>query len=435
MSDPGWVAYLESLAVFGMRPGLERVSELLARLGRPQDAYRVIHVVGTNGKSSTTRYCEALLRAHGLRSGAYLSPHISGWAERVIVNGRPVDEGLVGAAVERVRGEVAGLPEVLGETTQFEVLTVAALLAFAESGVEAVALEAGLGGRLDATNVVNAPVVVLTNIALEHTEILGDTRALIFAEKAAVIKGGDAVFGELGGLEEEARRVCAAAGATPHFLRDSAWPGDLAVSGAPDDFSVTFAPAGRLERWAGLRVPTPALYQVQNAALAVAAVRLLLGGLEEAAVRLALAGTAVPGRLQVIAERPLVLADGAHNPDGVRVLAQSLAAVHVPRPCVGVLAIMRDKDYPAMIAGLLPLLDRLVCTQASEPRSLTADELAAAVRAAVLPGSAGPAVEVIGRPHAALARARELAGAEGSVLVGGSLYLLEDLRDLLAGGV
>ena len=365
-----------------MRPGLERVSELLARLGRPQDAYRVIHVVGTNGKSSTTRYCEALLRAHGLRSGAYLSPHISGWAERVIVDGRPVDEGVFGAAVERVRGEVAGLPEVLGETTQFEVLTVAALLAFAESGVEAVALEAGLGGRLDATNVVNAPVVVLTNIALEHTEILGDTRALIFAEKAAVIKGGDAVFGELDGLEEEARRVCSAAGATPHFLRDSAWPGDLAVSGAPDDFSVTFAPAGRLERWAGLRVPTPALYQVRNAALAVAAVRLLLGGLEEAAVRQALAGTAVPGRLQVIAERPLVLADGAHNPDGVRVLAQSLAAVHVPRPCVGVLAIMRDKDYPAMIAGLLPLLDRLVCTQASEPRSLTADELAAAVREA-----------------------------------------------------
>ena len=221
----GWEAYLESLAAFGMRPGLERVSELLARLGRPQDAYRVIHIVGTNGKSSTTRYCEALLRAHGVRSGAYLSPHISGWTERVIVDGRPIAEPLFAAAVERVRAEVAGLPAELGETTQFEVLTVAALLAFAESGVEAVALEAGLGGRLDATNVVKAPVVVLTNIALEHTEVLGDTRELIFAEKAAVIKGGDAVFGELDGLEDEARRVCAAAGATPHFLRDSARAG------------------------------------------------------------------------------------------------------------------------------------------------------------------------------------------------------------------
>src|SRR5512137_411752 len=105
MSGPGWVAYLESLAAFGMRPGLERVSELLARLGRPQDACRAIHVVGTNGKSSTTRYCEALLRAHGLRSGAYLSPHISGWTERVIVDGRPVGEDVFGAAVLRVRDE------------------------------------------------------------------------------------------------------------------------------------------------------------------------------------------------------------------------------------------------------------------------------------------------------------------------------------------
>jgi len=433
----GWDEYLESLAAFGMRPGLERVGELLARLERPQDAYRVIHLVGTNGKSSTTRYCEALLRAHGIRSGAYLSPHISGWTERVIVDGRPIGEPLFAAAVQRVRAEVAGLPAELGETTQFEVLTVAALLAFAESGVEAVALEAGLGGRLDATNVVEAPVVVLTNIALEHTEVLGDTRELIFAEKAAVIKGGDAVFGELDGLEDAARRVCAATGAAPHFLRDSVWPGDFAATGSPDDFAVLFAPgAGPLERWAGLRVPTPALYQVKNAALAVAAVRLLLGGLDQAAARQALAATAVPGRLQLVAERPLVLADGAHNPDGVRVLAQSLAAVRVPHPAVGVLAIMRDKDYPAMIAAFLPLLDRVVCTQASEPRSLTADELAAAVGAAAASGAAEAApapVEAVADPHAALARARDLAGPGGSVLVGGSLYLLEDLRDVLAG--
>jgi dihydrofolate synthase/folylpolyglutamate synthase len=444
---PGWAAYLESLAAFGMRPGLERVSDLLARLGRPQDAYRVVHVVGTNGKSSTTRYCEALLRAHRLRSGAYLSPHISGWTERVLVDGRPVDERVLGAAVERVRTEVSVLPAGVGETTQFEVLTVAALLAFAESGVEAVAVEAGLGGRLDATNVMEAPVVVLTNIALEHTEVLGDTRELIFAEKAAVIKGGDAVFGELDGLEPAARRACSATGATPHFLREAPGPGDLAVAGSPQEFAVDFAAEGETERWAGLRVPTPALYQVTNASLAIAAVRLLLGGLDEAAVRRALAATAVPGRLQVVGERPLVLTDGAHNPDGVRALAQSLAAVDVPRPAVGVLAIMRDKDYPAMVRGLLPLLDAVVCTQAGEPRSLTAGELSVAVEEAATartpspgwpaegpreaPGAPAPAVEIVTDPHAALARARELAGPGGSVLVGGSLYLLEDLRDVL----
>ena len=445
---PGWAAYLESLAVFGMRPGLERVSTLLARLGRPQDAYRVVHVVGTNGKSSTTRYCEALLRAHGLRSGAYLSPHISGWTERVLVDGRPVDESVFGAAVERVRTHLSALPAGMGETTQFEVLTVAALLAFAESGVEAVAVEAGLGGRLDATNVVQAPVVVLTNIALEHTEVLGDTRELIFAEKAAVIKGGDAVFGELDGLEPEARRACSAAGAAPHFLREAPGPGDLAVAGSPRDFAVDFIVEGRAERWTSLSVPTPAFYQVTNAALAVAAARLLLGGLDQAAVRSVLASTAVPGRLQVVGERPLVLADGAHNPDGVRALAQSLAAVDVPRPAVGVLAMMRDKDYPAMVRGFLPLLDAVVCTQAGEPRSLKALELSMAVKEAATtrapspeapeprpretPGSPTPAVETVADPHEALARAREIAGPGGSVLVGGSLYLLEDLRDVLA---
>ena len=151
----------------------------------------------------------------------------------MIVDGRPVDDAVFGAAVERVRAEVAGLPADLGETTQFEVLTVAALLAFAESGVEAVALEAGLGGRLDATNVVDAPVVVLTNIALEHTEVLGDTRELIFAEKAAVIKGGDAVFGELDGLEEQR---------APGLLRrrrPPALPARLGVARRPDGLGVS----------------------------------------------------------------------------------------------------------------------------------------------------------------------------------------------------
>ncbi|MFA4964539.1 MAG: cyanophycin synthetase [Thermoleophilia bacterium] len=420
---PEWVAYLHSLAAFGMRPGLERVSELLERLGRPQDAYRAIHIVGTNGKSSTTRYCEALLRASGLRAGAYLSPHIFGWNERVVVGGKPVPERLLGECVLAVREEVKALPAEAGETTQFEVLTVAALLALAQSGVEAVALEAGLGGRLDATNVLQAPVVVLTNIALEHTEVLGATRELIFAEKAAVIKGGEAVFGRLGGLEAEARRVCSAAGARPHFLGL-----DFAVSGTPEDFLVTFAGEG----WARLAVPSPALYQVVNAGLAVVAVHLLLGGLGEATARRALAAAVVPGRLQAVSEHPLVLADGAHNPDGVRVLVQSLAALPAHRPLVGVLAIMRDKDYAEMLEQFLPLFDEVVCTRAGEPRSLTAEELAAAVRsAAARAGRPGLEPHLEPDPHRALQRARALAGPAGAVLVGGSLYLLEDLHDVL----
>lgn len=420
-----WESYLESLAAFGMRPGLERVSALLDGLGRPQDAYRVLHVVGTNGKSSTTRYAAALLSAHGLRAGAYLSPHLSSFCERVLVDGRPVSATRFGAAVETVRGAVGRLPAELGETTQFEALTVAALLALAQESVAAVALEAGLGGRLDATNVVNAPVVVLTNIGLEHTDVLGDTRELIFAEKAAVIKGGDAVFGRLDGLEAAAAEVCRRAGARPWFLGPDFW-----AAGDPGAFRVT-TPAATYD---GLRLPTAALYQRDNAALAVAAVEFLLGRLDTAAVRGGLASAAVPGRLQVVRARPLLVLDGAHNPDGVGVLAASLAGLALPSPRVLLTAIMRDKDFDTMLDRLVTVCDAMVCTQASQPRSLPVARLAEAARAAA--ARRGVACQVVEEadPHAGLAAARRLATAAGSVVVAGSLYLLEDLRDAVALG-
>ncbi len=416
-SKSGYEAYLHSLAVFGMRPGLERVVALLAALGEPQRSFRAIHIVGTNGKSSTTRYAAAVLRAAGLRDAAYLSPHITGFPERVLISGRPVSTDAFGAAVERVRAESRRLPAALGPVTQFEVLTVAAFVAMHEAGVEAAAVEAGLGGRLDATNVLAAPVVVLTNVGLEHTEVLGDTREQIFAEKAAVIaRGADAVFGPLDGLEVAAEEVCARAGARAHLLGR-----DLTVTGVPSDFAVT---VGGSDRYDGLAVPSEAGYQVLNAALAVAACRLLLGALDAGVVRRALRATAVPGRLQIAAHEPLVVADGAHNPDGAAALSGALRTMAPPRPRVGVLAVMRDKAVDEMMSLLLPLFDTVVCTQASEPRSLTADELAERI---------GDAVDVRREadPHRAVALARELAGPAGSVVITGSLYLLTDLKDLL----
>ena len=180
-----------TLAVFGMRPGLERVAALLDRLGHPERSFRAIHVVGTNGKSSTTRYAAAVLaRAPGCAAAPTCRRTSPGFNERVLVAGRPVAPATLGAAVERVRDESGRLPAELGPVTQFEVLTVAAFAALRDEGVEAAAIEAGLGGRLDATNVLGAAVVVLTTIGLEHTEVLGDTRELIFAEKAAVIGPG-----------------------------------------------------------------------------------------------------------------------------------------------------------------------------------------------------------------------------------------------------
>jgi dihydrofolate synthase/folylpolyglutamate synthase len=426
-----WRKYLDSLAVFGMRPGLERVAGLLARLDHPERSFRAIHVVGTNGKSSTTRYAAAVLTAGGLRSGAYLSPHISGYNERVLVDGRPVAAAALGAAVELVRTESLHLPPGLGPVTQFEVLTAAAFVALRAAGVQAAAIEAGLGGRLDATNVLGAPVVVLTSIGLEHTAVLGDTRELIFAEKAAVIGPGAAVVcGPLDGLEAAAEEVCARRGARAYLLGR-----DLRVSGEPACFRVELAG----ERFGDLFVPSPARYQTVNAGLAVAACRLLLGRLEAGAARRALAATAVPGRLQIAGREPLLLADGAHNPDGVVALAEALAVLDRPAPRVGVFAIMADKAVDEMLATLAPLVDTIVCTQASESRSLTAAQLAGRLgerrgRGAAPPAD-GPAVFAEPAPHAAVALARNLAGRRGSVLVAGSLYLLADLADLLEGEV
>lgn len=457
-----WRRRLAALSVFGMRPGLERVRALLARLGEPQRAFRAVHVVGSNGKSSTTRYTSALLAAHGRRAGAYLSPHLHDWTERVLVDGRPIGAGTLGRAVERALAAAADLPPAVGEATQFEVLTAAAFLALAESGVEAAAVEAGLGGRLDATNVLAAPVVVLTNVALEHTDVLGPTRAAIFAEKAAVIgAGAEAVFGPLGDLEDAARAHCRRVGARPHFLRPgpavtergeaaggaggaatATLPaaGDVAVAGRPGGFSVALrlGEGGEAEVLGGLAVPTAAPYQRDNAALAVAAARLLLGRLDPTAARQALAATGVPGRLQVWGERPLRLADGAHNPHGMAALVEALAALAPPRPLVAVVAAMADKDVEGVLATLAPRADVVVCTQVASSRSLAAAALAARLRALqraglVAPPPAGPQVTWSRDAHAAVRRAQGFAGVGGTVLVTGSLYLLEELADLLPG--
>lgn len=418
-----WAEYLDALAVFGMKPGLERVDLLLSALGDPQHCFRSIHIVGTNGKSSTTRYAAAIMTAHGLRAAAYLSPHLTGYPERVLVDGAPVGAEAFGRAVEAVRGAVAGLPAEVGETTQFEVLTVAAFLAMAEAGVEAAAVEAGLGGRLDATNVLHAPVVVLTNIGLEHTEVLGDTRELIFAEKAAVISAGAAViFGALDGLESLAAARCRRVGAAAYHLGR-----DIVLEGGPDDLTVRVgcAQADRVAPavYGGLKLPTVAMYQAANAALAVAACHYLLGGLRPDAVRRGLAATPVPGRLQIVRHTPLVVADGAHNPHGMAAMAASITAIERPRPRVALLAMMGDKAVGEMLRVVLPLVGAVVCTRASEPRSLTSEQLAERVRAA---GFTGP-VEVHGEASAGYAAALRRAGGEGSVLVTGSLYLLEDL--------
>jgi dihydrofolate synthase/folylpolyglutamate synthase len=354
-------SWLESLSPWPEEFGLGRMRDLLSRLGDPQSSLRAIHVVGSNGKTSTARLAEALMLGHGLAVGTYTSPHVVGWAERIRLNGAHVD---LETALERVRE-----PAEEVRATQFEVLTAAALAEFAAAGVDVAVVEAGLGGRHDATNVLSAPVVVLTNVSLEHTEVLGGTRAEIAREKLAVVAPGATVI-----------------------LGEPEWEAEARAAGA----AVVVVAGG------------------SNLALALAAVESLLARTVDVAPA---DDVSVPGRLERITERPLEIWDGAHNLAGVGWLLARLPS----RRYVVVASILGEKDADGMLAALSALGDEIVVTSSSNPRALPVDELAARA------GRFFARAEGLEDPARAVAKAREKAGEDGAVLVTGSLYLLADL--------
>ncbi len=391
--------YLLSLELFGMRFGLERMRLLMATLGAPQERFASIHVVGSNGKSSTVRMTAALLRRHGLRVGEYLSPHLVSFAERVRVDGADVSGARFAAAVERGRAAAEEVNRSSDEpVTQFEALTAAAYSELAAAGVDVAVIEAGLGGRWDATNVIPSRVQVLTNVSLEHTRWLGPTITDIATEKLEVVQpGATLVIGA--GLHPDARAVAD---------RVSAARGARRVEATAS---------------AGMALGARGAFQERNFALACAAAEAYLGrALDEQAVAAAAAGTLVPGRFEVISAEPDTVLDGAHNPVGAQALAESLPAFAGDRPLALVISILDDKDAAEMLRALLPLCTHVLCTQCANPRALPAGTLASLASQL---GFEGAVVEP--DPRSALRRAQELAGATGVALATGSLYLLADL--------
>ena len=320
-----WLLGLEQL---GMRFGLHRMRRLTAALGDPHERFRAIHVVGTNGKSSTTRMTAAILARHGLRTGAYLSPHLVSFTERILLGGTDIADDVFAEACARVKAEADALDadaEADDRVTQFEALTAAAFLALAEEGVDVAVVEAGLGGRLDATNVLTAEVDVLTNVALDHTRLLGSTVTEIAGEKLAVVDpGATLVVGSA--LDPDAEALAA----------ETAERLGVTLVHAPADAGVPLLAQGAFQR--------------RNFATARAAAEALIGPLDEAAVRDAAGATLVPGRFQVVAERPTVLLDGAHNADGIAALAASLPEWLAGRRLVAVVSVLDDKDAAAMFA-------------------------------------------------------------------------------------
>jgi dihydrofolate synthase/folylpolyglutamate synthase len=393
--------YLLDLELFGMRFGLDRMHKLMTALGMPQRSFASIHVVGTNGKSSTVRFTAAILQRHGLRTGSYTSPHLSSFRERIEVGEEPVAGADFAAAVARA----ARAAELVNRTqdpddgvTQFEALTAAAYSELARRGVEVAVIEAGLGGRYDATNVLPSKVQVLTSVALDHTRWLGPTIADIAEEKLAVVRDHASLV--VGDLDEEASAAAERVASERNAV----------LVRAPDDIGVPLRAVGGFQR--------------RNFGLAAAAAEAFLGRpLQPEALLRAGMETRIPGRLDVVAELPLTVYDGAHNPSGAAALAAALQeALGDRRPRVGVISVLEDKDAAGMLRELLPAIDRVVFTRCTNPRALspgTLETLASQL--------GGPVAETVGDPRAAVERARALAGPAGAVLVTGSIYLIADL--------
>jgi len=400
--------YLASLEPIGWRLGLERIRRLTSALGMPQHRFASIHVVGTNGKSSVAEMTTRLLEAHGVRSGAYVSPHVERWSQRVLIGDAEIDAEGFARAVERVAESLGAVNRTLDEgesVTQFEAATAAAFVALASADVKVGVIEAGLGGRLDATNVIPSGVTALTSVGLEHTEWLGDTVEEIAAEKLAVLRDHSTlVLGELSPrIEAQARRVAA----ERHSLVVSAQPG------------------------AALELRVKGAYQRRNFAVALAAAEAMLGRLDPEAVRGVAATIELRGRLEEAGTDPPMLLDAAHNPDGARALAESLPEASGGRPVVACLAVLQGKDVEGIVGALAPGLAHAVCTE------IAADRLgglgrpdAASVPAAVLAAAcaeAGLSAEVEIDPGEAIARARRLAlDRDGVALCAGSHYLLRE---------
>jgi dihydrofolate synthase/folylpolyglutamate synthase len=391
--------YLLGLELFGMRFGLDRMRRLLVALGEPQGRFGTVHVVGTNGKSSTVRMIAAILERHGLRTGTYLSPHLVSFAERVRIDEQDLTPDAFGEAVHRAANAAAKVDRTLegdDRVTQFEALTAAAYLAMADAGVDAGVIEAGLGGRWDATNVIESRVAVLTNVGLEHTRWLGPTVRDIAREKLAVVRPGSTLV--VGAdlhpdAMEEARKV------------------DATLIEAPAD-----AP--------GIEILARGSFQRRNFALARAAAEAYLGALDPVKTAAAAAATRVPGRFEQIAQDPPTFLDGAHNPGGMEALAEALRGELEGRPLTLVLSILDDKDAGEMLRHVAPLATRIIATSNANPRALSPATLESLTRQV----DADADVRTIGDPRRALATAQVLAGDEGGVvLVTGSIYLIADL--------
>lgn len=416
---------------------LEATRRAVELLGDPQRMYGVIHIAGTNGKTSTARITESLLRAHGLRVGLMTSPHLHRLNERIMIDGEPIADGILAdnwADVEPVLQMVDA--ELLANSEPalsfYEALTVLTFACFADAPVDVAVIEVGMGGEWDATNVVVADVAVLTPIAMDHAEILGDTIREIARTKAGIVKPASRVVSahQSDDAMEEILRATELSEATLRVLGRDFYLMSVEQAVGGQVLSVS----GIAGEYRSLTLPLFGEHQADNAAVAIAAVESFLGNgetpLGSEVVEDGILLSSSPGRLQVIDHQPTVIIDAAHNPHGAEALCRALMGSFAFPRLVCVVGILQEKDVIGIIEALDPVVDHFVVTQSQSDRAISVSDLADAVSAIAGPDRVDSRANV----ESALERAKEIAGVEGGVIVTGSITLIGEVRGGITGG-
>ena len=404
-------------------PGLSRIRELMRHLGNPQNELRFVHIAGTNGKGSTSAMLASILSAAGYTTGLFTSPHLQRYNERIQVNGAEISDGDLLALLREIGSAAARMSE---RPSEFEALTALALLYFQRRHCRIVVLEVGLGGRLDPTNVIAPPeAAVITNIGLEHTEYLGDTLEKIAAEKAGIIKPGSDVvlYGQSPEVENVVRAKCAGCG------------GKLQATDISNLEVLSCDLSGQRLRYRErreLRLGLLGLYQSRNAAVALDTVDALLRrgwSIPEDAVVRGLACARWPGRFEVLRREPLVIVDGAHNPNGVEALAACLEQYLPDRKVTFVMGVMADKRYDQMLDLVAPFAEKFITVTPDSHRSLPSVQLAADIGRRL-----GLPVKAAGTASEGVSMALEEARPGDAICVFGSLYQVGEVRASLKNG-
>ncbi len=431
--------WIHGLGRFGIKPGLERITALLELLGNPHREVRFVHVAGTNGKGSTAVMLASILRAAGYKVGLYTSPYLLSFTNRMAVNGNDINQEELIKLVDQIRplaDRISSDPG-LGDLTEFEVVTALALTYFASQEADLVVLEVGLGGRLDATNVVTPLLSIVTNVSLDHADVLGDTVEKITVEKAGIIKQSRPVITAsddpvvLKGLEQRSRELNAPFYRV-YFINDGKETSSLEK---PYSFLQKITEKGQYFSYHGFNlqlddifIPLRGSYQVTNALTALAAVELLEKEgffVDEESLRKGLKSVVWPGRLELLKRNPLLIMDGAHNPKAMEKLSEALPRYFNYQRLFLIIGMLADKDTAAMLKHILPLADTVIFTKPVLPRAKDPAEIAA---------YAGEHFKLknkfyVAPEHgAALEKALSLAGPKDAVLVTGSLYTVSDIR-------